>query len=143
MTKTHSGFTLTEVMITVGILAILAAMAVPMYQKTMERSYWRGSQDMLQTVYAGEQVFWTANDTYTNPAACAPVWRCIYMDNPNTGSNMPVAFSVTSPGGAWKTKFTSTASRGDGRCMKVTEATRVVDTSGGSAAGCTKGWPQP
>jgi len=39
MTKTHNGFTLIELMIVIGIVAILAAFALPAYKNYTERTY--------------------------------------------------------------------------------------------------------
>ena len=134
------GFTLTEVLITIVIIGILAAMAVPQYRKTMERSWWRHAQDMLMTIYAGEQVYFSANDFYYpnvgSLAACGGVPACmaswrnnIYTDDPNLAS-IPVTFGVTG-GGALSAK--ATLNDGSGRNMTV-DQDRTLDTSG---------WPMP
>ena len=99
----NEGFTLMEALITVSVIAIMAAVAVPQYTKAVERGYWRTAKALLQTIYAGEQVYETAKETYVDAAGCG--WRCIYMDDPNTPS-IPVTYSV---GGVSKTTFTATA----------------------------------
>ena len=98
------GFTLIEALITVAVIAILVAIALPQYTRAVQRSYWRTARDILQTIYSGEQVYETDKATYVNPAACPTPWRCIYMDNPNT-ADIPVTYAV----GAAKTTFTATA----------------------------------
>ena len=102
------GMTLMEVMMTVVIIGILASMAVPQYRRSVERGYWRGSQDILQAIYTGEQVYFTINNTYVSLTTLSlPAdWRKIYMDNPNVSTPMPVAFTVA--GGA---TFTAKAAR--------------------------------
>lgn len=124
------GFTLMEAMIVVMVLGILAAFAFPQYTRVVERSYWRSAQDVLQTIYAGEQVYEAANDTYVDPAACptGPAWRCIYVDPPNA-ANIPVTYSVA----AAATTFTATATRTGGGSMTI-DQNRALDTSG---------WPMP
>ena len=130
-TRARWGFTLAEVLIAVSVVAILAAVALPQYQKTIERGYWRGAQDVLQAVYSGEQVYWTANNKYYDPAAKGD-WITIYMDNPNLGSNMPVTFSVTSADG-FKNQFLWTATRDAKRSMTI-DQTKTLNTNN---------WQQP
>jgi len=128
------GFTLAEVLVTIVIVGILAAIAIPRYRKTIERGYWREAQDLLMTIYHGERAFFFTNTAYCdadNPtgAPCTG-WRSIHMDNPNLGS-IPVTFSVTASGSS----FTATATRADGSGRTMTiDQNRNVDTSA---------WPQP
>lgn len=101
------GFTLLELLITVVIIAILAAVAIPQYNRAVQRSYWRTARDLLQAIYSGEQVYEAANGSYVDADACAPAWRCIYMDDPNTAT-IPVTYTVAVVG-APPTAFTATA----------------------------------
>ena len=125
----QAGFTLSEILITIAILAILASIALPGYLKAIERGYWRGAQDVLLVIYSGEQVYEAVNDTYVDPAGCVtpPPWKCVYMDNPNGG---PVAYAVDNLNA--NISFRATATR-NGKSMTIDE-TKVIDT---------KGWPQP
>ena len=124
----RAGFTLGAVLVTVGILAILASIAVPGYLKAVERGHWRGAQDVLLAIYAGEQVYEAVNDTYVDPAGCVapPPWQCIYVDNPNGGV---VTYAVN----ATKTTFSVTATRKAGVSMSI-DQTKAIDTTA---------WPQP
>ena len=128
-----AGFTLSEVLIAVIVVGILAAAALPQFRKTVVRGYWNAAQDILQTIYSGEQVYEAANDEYVDPTACPapdPPWRCIYMDNPNV-ANVPVTYAVA----AGPTTFTATATyTGAGGGSMTVNQNRVLDTSG---------WPQP
>jgi type IV pilus assembly protein PilE len=116
------GFTLTEVLITVTIIALLASMAVPQFQRTTERSYWRSARDILETAYAGEQIYFIQQKAYVDAddvAVCNPVWRCVFMDNPNVaGDSLPVTFSTTMP---TSVTFTATAKRDGGPCNGKTQ----------------------
>ena len=57
--QNKKGFTLIELMIVVAIVAILAMIAVPMYQRYIERSRNTAAQNMLQQVALAEVAFQT------------------------------------------------------------------------------------
>jgi type IV pilus assembly protein PilE len=111
------GFTLTEVLITVGIIAILASMALPQYRRVVERQRWQEARDMLVTIYAGEQTFASINN---NDYLAIPGggWDQLYMDNP-TPADGALAYKVT----ATKTppQFTATAT------WKATDEIQTID----------------
>ena len=128
----RNGFTLIEVLMVVGILAIFATMAMPQYRKTFERSYWNTAQDILRTIYAGEQVYFSVNDAYFDVIEGNPnSWRTIYMDNPSV-ANIPVVYSVTVNPGPPST-FTAIARRTALQFLLVTQASGVP----------TGSWTQP
>ena len=138
----RTGFTLLEVITTVAIIGILASIAIPGYLKTIERNYWRAAQDILQTIFSGEEVYLEGAATYFAPGD----WRIIYLDDPNVGSNTPVTYTVTN---VTPTTFSATASRGDGRCISIQVSPglpgRTINFGGGApgVAGCSAAWPQP
>jgi len=134
-------FTLMELLMVVIIVGILAAMALPQFGKTMERSYQRQAWDMLQTIYAGEQVFFSTNNRFCDPTvggpspSCdttvplgTPTWKGIYMDNPTTTTTTYAFIGVTA------TTFTATATRAGGtlcntQSMSI-DQTRTKPTTG-------------
>lgn len=123
---------------TVIVIGILAAVAMPQYGRTVERGYWRAAQDALQMIYAGEQVYQSLNKVYLDPVnqTCpafpvTPAWGCIYMDNPNTGPT-PVTYAIAVAVGLPPT-FTATATRRAGTFMTMNQ----------SHALNTANWPQP
>ena len=110
-------FTITEVLITVAMVGIIAAIAVPNYIKTVELGYWRSAQDILRTVYAGEQVYFTVNQKYVSTPGTLANWRAwLYMDNPNTGAGGTVTYGIAAAGAGAGATFTATAKRVGGRC---------------------------
>lgn len=114
------GFTLAEALIVVVILAILAAVAIPNYRRSVERGYWRQAQDLLMAIYSGERVYFFRENAYKGglgPASTMEDWRTIDIDNPNLGATPQVEFSVTASGTGPTATFTATATRkGGGPC---------------------------
>lgn len=129
------GFTLIEMMMTVVIVGILAAIAIPGYLRTKERNYWQEAESLLLAIYAGERAYFLINDQYRAVAVDAGMteWRKINIDDPNLPS-IPVSYSVASP---TATTFTATATHscgGKGRTRTIDE-TRTL-TAGTCWPGC-------
>jgi len=61
----QSGFTLVELMIVVAIIGILAAIAIPNYQKYQARSRQKEAQIGLAAAYTAEKSFYGEYGTYT------------------------------------------------------------------------------
>lgn len=59
------GFTLIEVLIVVLIVAILSAIAVPKYQRVLEKNQAALAITLLQEVYRAEQFYYLNHGTYT------------------------------------------------------------------------------
>ncbi len=87
----RSGYTLMEMLITVIVIALIAGMAVPQYQKTVRRARLRAAVDILRSMFAGEQTYAAYNSRQYRDvpagttAAANTAWTDIYMDNPNVG----------------------------------------------------------
>jgi type IV pilus assembly protein PilA len=60
-----AGFTLVELMVVVAIIGILAAIAIPNYQKFQAKARQSEAKIALAAVYTAEQSFTTENSSYT------------------------------------------------------------------------------
>ena len=71
MLKRQRGFTLMEVMITVAIVGILAAIAFPSYQDSLRKSRRTDGKNALTQAVANMERFYAQNNTYATAALCA------------------------------------------------------------------------
>lgn len=132
--------TLVELLTVVVVVGILAAVAIPNYRKTVEREYYRKTEDLLLTIYSGERAYFFVNDSYValNASSTNTQWRQIHMDDPNDISTMPVGFSVTSSGSGGSATFTATATRNGGPCDGRTRTINDSRTLGGNWGSCSQ-----
>ena len=98
----ESGFTLIEAMITVGIVAILAAIAIPSYSKYVLRSDLTEAPGNLASFRTTLEQFYQDNRTYAAGAACgvaAPTGTYFtYTCAPNTAGQGYVATATGAAG---------------------------------------------
>ena len=72
-TSCKQGFTLIELLVVVLIIGILAAVAVPQYQKAVLKSRIAVIQPVLASLRAAEEVYYLANGEYTDDYAALDV----------------------------------------------------------------------
>ncbi|HEX5818626.1 MAG TPA: prepilin-type N-terminal cleavage/methylation domain-containing protein [Gemmatimonadales bacterium] len=92
-TKTKKGFTLIELLIVVVIIGILAAIAIPKFANTKERSYVARMKTDLRNLVTAQESYSADNGTYYGGAIPSPVLTY----NPSSGISITV-FNAT-PGG--------------------------------------------
>ena len=70
------GFTLTELLITIVVMAVLASIAIPSFAKSAERARANQAIAYLRTIRTAETMFFSKNGTYVTSCAdfpaCAP-----------------------------------------------------------------------
>lgn len=64
MKKTEAGLSLIEIMITLVIVAVIAGLAYPRYQKMVSRSKQTEAKTMLQAIFVGQDLYKTSNQVY-------------------------------------------------------------------------------
>jgi|GEM_PF-2775699 len=133
------GMTLAELMTVLVIVGILAAIAIPNMQRTVQQGYWQHAQYILQLIHNGEQRYSDKeNSYYLGSLSTMNDWRKLYMDNPNL-PNFPVSYAVAPTA----TTFTATATN------TSTSQTMTIDQDGKLCAdpsvppNLCGNWPKP
>lgn len=91
----HSGFTLIELMVTVAIIAILAAIAIPNYTDYVRRGKLVEGTSALLAMRTKMELYFQDNRTYLG--ACAAGTVAPLPSNPGSPAGMLKYFQITCP----------------------------------------------
>ncbi len=132
-TKHRHGFTLIELMITVAIVGILAAIALPSYQDSIRKSRRADAKSDLMGLANAQERYFTLNNQYCDGEACA--LTSIYTLNPQNADYY--SFSTES---LTATEFNLTAaplgSQADDPCGELYLTQSGTRTTSTNADGC-------
>lgn len=110
-----SGFTLLEMLIVVVIIAVIAGIAIPTYNKTVRRAKIKEAEAQLELIYDAEQQYYLDNGSYTSNEDELGLGS---LDSPNF--DYTITASINS--------FTATTKYGKCR-MTINQTERVVNKS--------------
>jgi len=101
MKQTQSGFTLIELMITVAIVGILAAIALPSYQESVRKSRRADAKAALLGLANAMERQFTVSNSYCDAAAVGQtVVAGCGTGTEDSGTPLASVYSATSPVGA-------------------------------------------
>lgn len=99
------GFTLIELMITVAVVAILAATAVASYQSSIRKSRRQDAKSALLDLAAREERYYTLNNAYSNGTTVPNSLGYALPANLGSGATPDYILSVVAPVAATGTTF--------------------------------------
>lgn len=125
-----AGFTLIEVMVTVAIVAILAAVAVPQYRDYVTRGRIPDATSGLAAKQVQLEQYFQDNRTYVNAPACASDATSSKFFTFSCTSSTATAYVLAATGKSSMTGFTYTVNQG------ATRATTAVPTGWTTSNNC-------
>jgi type IV pilus assembly protein PilE len=125
-----AGFTLIEVMVTVAIVAILAAVAVPQYRDYVTRGRIPDATSALAAKQVQLEQYFQDNRTYVNAPACASDTTTSKFFTFACTSSSATAFVLAATGKSSMTGFTYTVNQAS------TRATTAVPTGWTTSTTC-------
>lgn len=144
--KIFRGFTLIELMITVVVVAILAAIAFPSYQEQIRKTRRTDGKSKLLELVQREERFYTQNNTYTtdfsqlyNGTSSSVTATTVMSDNGYY--QITIAAGVLGGVSTIANGFTLTATpqlpHSDPKCLNLTlTSTNVKNATGSLGASC-------
>lgn len=140
-TKKQRGFTLIELMITVAIVGILAAVALPSYREGVARSNRAEARAEILRAESWMERYFNENNRYSSTAAATTTNPTTFASNfgnvPRSGSaNYTITLAVTATG------YTITATRAGSMtsdaCGNYTKTNTGALTNSGTGSNCLK-----
>ncbi len=118
MRQGKRGFTLIELVITLAIVAILAAIAVPSYQNYLDRGRRADGREMLQRIAAAQERFYTNRNTYTADLTSA---AGLNLGTANSeGGHYTITIVVPAGGQSYTLTATPQGVQADDACLNLT-----------------------
>lgn len=134
MPAAESGFTLIELMITVAVVGILAAIAYPSYQEYLLRARRAEAQSLLGEAAARQERWRAQNGSYTTTVAHL---RLAYGDQSEHGFYRLTMDRVAGDGGYTLTATRAASQAADKRCGNFTlNALGIKGVSMGTVDSC-------
>jgi type IV pilus assembly protein PilE len=131
MRKNKLGFTLVELMITVAVIGILAAIAIPNYQQYVLRANRSDAKAILMETAQFMERYYTTNNTYVGATVLSAV-------SPKGASATSKKYDITFSAGPTATSFTlqaaTTGSQDNDSCGDLTISNTGAQTP--TTAGC-------
>lgn len=124
--REKKAFTLIEVLIVVIIIGVLAAVAVPTYEQTIETSFGDQAKVVLRVIYTAQRMYRSDANTYNaslDPLNAASLVSLDYLEDPNAGS-AKFAYSITASGA---NTFTARATR-KGKNLTIDQTGQIAGT---------------
>lgn len=113
ISRSRHGFTLNELVVTILVLGVLAALALPQYFKSRERSDRRAAMAVLEAVYYAERAYFFEHHAYVD------TWGALDLADPDTST---VNYTVSASGTGPAATFTATAiNRATNRRLSITQ----------------------
>lgn len=131
--RRQQGFTLTELVITVVILGLLASLALASHCREQENQYRRYAIQTVRAIWSAEQLYAAEQSGSFDQFAAIPprLWSALRMQDPQR-AGVPVTFSVTAAPGT----FTARAQRTGTRQVTITQDGTLNTTAWPRNAGC-------
>jgi prepilin-type N-terminal cleavage/methylation domain-containing protein len=146
--KIYGGFTLIELLVVVLIIGILAAIAVPQYQRAVDKSKFMEIMSNTAALKRGCEVYYLTNGEYPPQSAAfetldiEPPQKCARVSGDNT-FNCPDSWydinadhivsyngarnGTPAPRNGYRVYFDNTASRGVRQCIASDGSQRAID----------------
>ena len=118
--KKHAGFTLIELMITVAVIAILAAIAVPSYREYIRRSNRVEGQSLLNEAAARQERWRAQNGTYNTGSTVIADLQLPWASGKSEHGLYELSVSAVIGDGGYTLTATPQGSQSDDKCGNFT-----------------------